>query len=105
MISRPSRSLRRSRARGTNPARRLAISAVVYRGISSRMKDSAVLARETRELAVPTVLVVRPKRAAPAQVVVLPANIQPFIDSPIYARTNGYLKRWYVDIGAHVKAG
>ncbi len=35
----------------------------------------------------------------------LPANVQAFIDAPIYARTNGYLKKWYADIGAHVKAG
>ena len=35
----------------------------------------------------------------------LPGNVQAFIDTPIYARTNGYLKRWYVDIGARVKAG
>ncbi len=83
----------------------LAIAAVVYWGISTRMKNADILARETHELAVPTVLVVRPKKAEPAQEVVLPANIQPFIDSPIYARTNGYLKRWSVDIGAHVKAG
>src|SRR5947208_2426333 len=83
----------------------LAVAAVVYWGIAARMKNSAILARETQEMAVPTVLVVHPKRAAPAQEVVLPGNIQPFTDSPIYARTNGYLKRWYVDIGAHVKAG
>jgi RND family efflux transporter MFP subunit len=83
----------------------LAVAAVVYWGIASRMKNSAILARETQEMAVPTVLVVHPKKAAPAQEVVLPANIQPFTDSPIYARTNGYLKRWYADIGAHVKAG
>src|SRR5687767_2146052 len=37
--------------------------------------------------------------------IVLPGNTQAFIDAPIYARTNGYLKRWYVDIGAHVKRG
>ena len=41
---------------------------------------------------------------APAQEVVLPGNIQPYISSPIYARTDGYLKKWYFDIGAHVKA-
>lgn len=83
----------------------LAVAAAVYWGIATRMKNSAILARETQDMAVPTVLVVHPKRAAPAQEVVLPANIQPFTDSPIYARTNGYLKRWSVDIGAHVKAG
>ena len=39
------------------------------------------------------------------QEVILPGNVQPFISSPIYARTDGYLKKWYFDIGAHVKAG
>ncbi len=48
---------------------------------------------------------VKPKRSAPAQEIVLPASVQAFIDAPIYARTNGYLKKWYVDIGGHVKAG
>ena len=43
-------------------------------------------------------------RRAAAEII-LPGNIQAFTDSPIYARTNGYLKKWYVDIGAHVKAG
>ena len=52
-----------------------------------------------------SVTVVHPKRAAPAQEIVLPGNMQAFIDAPIYARTNGYLKKWYVDIGARVKKG
>ena len=56
-------------------------------------------------MAVPTVSVVRPKRSAPQQELVLPANVQPYISSPIYARTNGYLRRWYADIGTHVKKG
>ena len=59
----------------------------------------------TAQMAVPSVSVVLPKRTAPAQEIVLPGNIQPFISSPIYARTDGYLKKWYFDIGAHVKAG
>jgi hypothetical protein len=46
-----------------------------------------------------------PQRAAPTQEVVLPGNTQAFIDSPIYARTNGYLRHWNVDIGARVKEG
>jgi RND family efflux transporter MFP subunit len=49
--------------------------------------------------------VVSPKRTAPAEEIILPGNVQPFISSPIYARTNGYLKRWYFDIGARVKKG
>ena len=53
----------------------------------------------------PTVDVIQPKQGAPHQEIVLPGNIQAFTDAPIYARTNGYLKKWYVDIGARVKAG
>ena len=49
--------------------------------------------------------VVSPKRTAPADEIILPGNVQPFITSPVYARTNGYLKKWYFDIGAHVKQG
>jgi multidrug efflux pump subunit AcrA (membrane-fusion protein) len=56
-------------------------------------------------MAVPSVSVVVPKHTAPATEITLPGNMQPFISSPIYARTDGYLKKWYFDIGAHVKAG
>ena len=56
-------------------------------------------------MAVPTVAVVQPKRSAPAHEIILPASVQAFADAPIYARTNGYLKRWYVDIGSRVQAG
>ena len=53
----------------------------------------------------PVVSVVTPKRSAPTQEIVLPGNVQPFITSPIFSRTNGYLKAWYFDIGARVKKG
>src|SRR5438477_10785231 len=53
----------------------------------------------------PPVSVVSPKQTAPAEEIILPGNVQPFISSPIYARTNGYLRKWYFDIGAHVKKG
>ena len=49
--------------------------------------------------------VVHPKPSQPSQELTLPANVQPYINAPIYARTNGYLKRWYADIGTHVKKG
>jgi len=81
------------------------VVAIVVSGILPRINARAALDRETAEMAIPTVSVVHPKRGAPAQEVVLPANVQAYIDAPIYARTNGYLKRWYADIGAHVKAG
>jgi RND family efflux transporter MFP subunit len=81
------------------------VVAVVISGILPRINARAALEKETAEMAIPTVSVIAPKRGAPTQEVVLPANVQAYIDSPIYARTNGYLKRWYTDIGARVKAG
>ena len=56
-------------------------------------------------MALTAVSVVAPKQTAPAEEIILPGNVQPFITSPVYARTNGYLKKWYFDIGAHVKKG
>jgi RND family efflux transporter MFP subunit len=56
-------------------------------------------------MAVPSVSIVSPRHSAPAEEIVLPGNVQPFISSPIYARTNGYVKTWYADIGAHVRKG
>jgi RND family efflux transporter MFP subunit len=74
-------------------------------GIRSRVRAETNLRAATAQMAVPSVSVVLPKQTAPAQELILPGNIQPFISSPIYARTDGYLKNWYFDIGAHVKAG
>jgi len=95
------------------PARRIALLIIVLGtvlgilifGIRSRVSAEANLRAVTAQLAVPSVSVARPKPAAPIQEVILPGNIQPFISSPIYARTDGYLKKWYFDIGAHIKAG
>src|SRR5947209_10822340 len=83
----------------------LVVLAVLIYGIRSRVKAAANLRTVTAEVAVPTVSVVPPKPTAPAQEIILPGNMQPFISSPVYARTDGYLKKWYFDIGAHVKAG
>ena len=74
-------------------------------GILERIHANATLRTETADTAIPTVSVVAPKRAAPSQEIVLPGNVQPFVTSPIFARTNGYLVHWYFDIGAHVKKG
>jgi RND family efflux transporter MFP subunit len=81
------------------------VGLLVLSGIVPRLKSRKALAAETNELAAPTVLVVQPKRGAPSQEILLPGSIQAFVDAPIYARTNGYLKRWYFDIGSHVKQG
>ena len=69
------------------------------------MRAETTLWAVTDQMAVPSVSVVMPKQTAPATEIILPGNMQPFISSPIYARTDGYLKKWYFDIGAHVKAG
>jgi len=81
------------------------VAAVLIFGIRSRVKSQATLRTATVQMAVPSVSVVRPEPTAPAQEIILPGNIQPFISSPIYARTDGYLRKWYFDIGTHVKAG
>ncbi len=78
---------------------------LAFYGISTRAKALVEVTKETRELAIPTVAVIRPERGAPPQEIVLPGTMQAFTDAPIYARTNGYLKRRLVDIGSHVKAG
>ncbi|HEX4074510.1 MAG TPA: efflux RND transporter periplasmic adaptor subunit [Candidatus Acidoferrales bacterium] len=83
----------------------LIVAAVVIAGVLPRLKAKAALKTSTYENSIPTVQVIRPKMGAPQAEIVLPGNAQAFKDSPIYARTNGYLKNWYVDIGAHVKAG
>jgi RND family efflux transporter MFP subunit len=82
----------------------IAVAAVIS-GILPRIQARNMVANETKEMAVPTVAVVHPHRSAPSHELVLPANVQAYIDAPIYARTNGYLKKWYADIGARVTAG
>jgi len=81
------------------------VALVVIWGISSRHKANAQLSQETHDLAIPTVSVIHPKAGAPQQEIVIPGDMQPYTDAPIFARTNGYLKKWYADIGANVKAG
>ena len=83
----------------------LVVAVILIFGIWSRLKDEATLRAATGQMAVPSVSVVQPTRTAPAQEIVLPGNVQPLISSPIFSRTDGYLKKWYFDIGAHVKKG
>jgi RND family efflux transporter MFP subunit len=74
-------------------------------GISSRARALAEVTHETREMAVPIVSVTTPQRGAPQETLDLPGTMQAFTESPIYARTTGYLKKWHVDLGAHVRTG
>jgi RND family efflux transporter MFP subunit len=83
----------------------LLVGVGIYLSIHNRTTAEVALATETREAAVPTVNVVYPKPSAPDQELVLPGQTMAFTDAPIYARTNGYLKHWYFDIGARVHQG
>ena len=74
-------------------------------GILSRRSAATVLAQRTQELAAPTVIAATPKQGVPVDNFVLPGNVTAYTDSPIYARTSGYLTRWYFDIGSQVKKG
>ncbi len=85
----------------------VAIAALILAGLGilSRVHGDKVLARTTNELAPPTVIALPAKAGAPVTSFVLPGNVTSYTDSPIYARTNGYLVHWYYDIGARVKKG
>jgi len=81
------------------------VAALLVSGIVSRVRARTTLKAETAQVALTAVSLVSPKQTAPAEEIILPGNVQPFITSPVYSRTNGYLKKWYFDIGAHVKKG
>ena len=70
-----------------------------------RKSQYAALAKETEVLAVPTVAVIHPAVEPSEEGLVLPGTLQAYVESPIYARTNGYLKKWYKDIGSRVRSG
>jgi multidrug efflux system membrane fusion protein len=74
-------------------------------GVVVRLSERRALAKETETLAVPSVVVIHPKREAEQQELVLPSTLQAFTESPIYARTNGYVAHWYKDIGSRVEKG
>jgi len=74
-------------------------------GVLRRTHADKVLAARTNSMAAPTVSVATAKAGASLETLILPGNVTAFTDSPIYARTDGYLDRWYFDIGARVKKG
>jgi membrane fusion protein, multidrug efflux system len=71
----------------------------------NRNSEADALAKETEAVSVPTVAVVQPQTEPGNDELVLPGNLQAFEESPIFARTNGYLLRWYKDIGSKVQKG
>jgi RND family efflux transporter MFP subunit len=74
-------------------------------GIGIRLHAQAAVTDWTETQAVPTVAIVSPQPNAGSQELILPGTLRAYLEAPIYARVNGYLKHWYVDIGAHVRAG
>src|SRR6267154_1768942 len=82
-----------------------ALAFVIYSGIKTRVEASTKLVKSTDQAAVLTVSVVHPETGAPGNELVLPGSAQAFTDTPIYARTSGYLRKWYFDIGARVNQG
>ncbi len=83
----------------------LLVAGIVVYGIHTRASADRTLVTETRSDAVPEVKTVYPTGGGADSSLTLPGNTQAFVDTPIYARTSGYLKRWFFDIGAHVKKG
>lgn len=82
----------------------LAVVLAVW-GTVIRVQSRKELARETLAAAVPLVTVLHPTLSPPFEQLVLPGNVQAFIETPIYARVTGYLRRSYADIGTPVKKG
>ena len=74
-------------------------------GFIPRWRQRGVVRAETVDLAMPTVSVVMPKITQATAGLLLPAEVRPLLEAPIFSRANGYLKRWLVDIGAHVESG
>jgi membrane fusion protein, multidrug efflux system len=72
-------------------------------GFVPQFRQRQVATADTKELAIPTVAVVSPTVTTPHSGLNLPAEVKPWQEASIYARVNGYLKEWLVDIGAHVQ--
>ncbi len=71
----------------------------------TRQSEADALAKETEAVSIPTVAVVPPTVEVGHDELVLPGNLEAYEESPIFARTNGYLVRWYRDIGSRVQKG
>lgn len=79
--------------------------AIAATGIASRISATGDLKQVSSNAAIPTVAIVRPARGCEGAALVLPGNVQALNSAAIYARTNGYVRRWLADIGDHVYAG
>jgi RND family efflux transporter MFP subunit len=83
----------------------VALIAAIAFGLHARAAKEAAVADSTQAAAIFSVNVVHPVEGSKADDLALPGSVQAFTDTPIYSRTNGYLKKWYFDIGAHVHKG
>ncbi len=83
----------------------IVVVALAAYGIWKRHHDDTVLAEATLRDAAPTVIAIPPASGAPVTTFVLPGNVTAWSDAPIYARTSGYVAKWYFDIGARVRKG
>jgi len=83
----------------------LALLGAIAYGLHVRSASSKRLASATDDAAILSVNVVHPTAGSQAGDLALPGNVAAFTDTPIYSRTNGYLKKWYFDIGSHVRKG
>lgn len=103
-----SAAMARPRASHASRAAAITLLVLVVLGgfaIARRFSDHRTLAAETEKLSIPTVAVTRPSSEPAQEELVLPAQLQAYVESPIYSRTNGYLLHWYKDMGSHVKKG
>src|SRR5579871_4511772 len=96
---------RTRRAVGVLVATAFILLAIALLSIAQRRAERRVLAKQTEAMAVPYVSLIHATAVAGESQLVLPATIEAYVQSPIYARTNGYLKAWYKDIGSRVKKG
>lgn len=83
----------------------VAVALTVTLGVQPRIQAREALRKDTANRSAMVVSVIRPKEGDTVREIVLPGNMRAYSDTPIYARTSGYLKRWYADIGKRVKAG
>jgi RND family efflux transporter MFP subunit len=81
------------------------LALIIIYGIHARSADTSALVTQTKAEATPEVRVTYPTGGDSSNGLTLPGNTQAYVDTPIYSRTNGYLKKWFFDIGAHVRKG
>ena len=106
----PSRTPAGAPPEKSHPARLVIIALIVLLvggglSVTRRLAERKALTGETEKLAVPVVSVIKPASEPSSDQMVLPAQLQPYVESWIYSRTNGYLLHWYKDMGSHVKKG